>query len=173
MPRELFRRDRCEQGGDFPRLEDWTVTYRSDRNPAWSFEVELANVRTQSLSNQADITTSTPEITLENNSSRAEMVVNTADLEVGMVLSAQVVAYQDPITVDSVVTNNGRGSARDIIVEVRPPEGCDVETSEIINPNGLQYSIIGTDVLSGAVRISIAHMDPNDSLYSTFTCTTT
>ncbi len=170
----VFKWDRCE--GDMPRLDDWTVTYRSDRNPAWSFEVELADICTQSLSNQAEISTSTPEITLDNNSSRAEMVVNTADLAVELSVSPHVVSPASQIAdggvirVDAAIMNNGPGSARDIIVEMRPPEGCEIDTSEVINPDGLSLTLLGTDQFSGAIRIAINSMEANEGLFATFDC---
>src|SRR5690606_38530185 len=118
----VFKWRDCNSGT--PRLDDWTITYQTDKNPAWGFEVELEDICATSLDNQAEITTSTPEVTLTNNTSRASMSVNSADLRASLDLEESVVAPFDPIAGIIRVENLGPGDAREVEVSAALPEGC-------------------------------------------------
>ncbi len=115
-----------------PSLDDWTVTYVTDKNPSWSFEVEVGDVCTTNISNQAEITTTTPETNYSNNASRTSISVNTADLAAYTYLWNSVVGPPDSIDGDLIlweawIENLGPGPARDVEVVITLPENCFLE----------------------------------------------
>lgn len=68
-----------------PELYGWTVTYKTDVRPTFSFEVTVDGplpVTQSVISNDVDIGTTTPEITLTNNQDHAVIQVRRTDLEI-------------------------------------------------------------------------------------------
>ncbi len=152
-----------------PRLNDWTLSYTTDRNPAWGFEVELADVCTPGIENEADISTSTPEISLANNASRATMSVNTADLGVAIELDATVVGEGDTISGTLVITNAGPGTAIDADVLLSVPEGCDgfeADLSAFANTSAY-------DPYLDELQVHVATLLADTTLRVPFECTNT
>ncbi|MFO0746273.1 MAG: HYR domain-containing protein [Myxococcota bacterium] len=156
-------------GSGTPRLDDWTVTYQTDKNPSWGFEVELGDVCTTSVSNAADIATSTPEITLANNSSRTSMSVNTADLAATVDLDATVVRPGELLSGDVTFANLGPGTAKDVDIMLQLPERCGTPTvaygTGIIVSNGFYDA--GANTYHG----TLARLDAGQALTAHFTCT--
>ncbi|MCC6623573.1 MAG: DUF11 domain-containing protein [Deltaproteobacteria bacterium] len=119
-----------------PRLEDWTVTYHTDKNPSFSFEAELDDACRQVVGNTVDVTTSTPEVTDANNSSAVVMSVNNADLAVAITVDEAVIDPTDPqgdgrLHYAAMIENRGPGTAREAWVTLRMSPGCDPMTADV------------------------------------------
>jgi len=158
-----------------PRLDDWAVNYQTDRNPSWGFDVELADICTQSISNEADITTSTPEITLSNNKSRTSMSVNTADLSVALNLDQAVVGIggEDYISGTLDIDNAGPGDARDVDVLGQLPEGCGDAVYDVEFDNGDFDYALAFDDATGQALISFPTFPANGIVSIYFECAST
>jgi len=178
----VFQWSACSNPGDTPRLDDWTVTYHTDKNPSWGFDVELADVCLTNISNSADISTTTPEISIANNTSVTSMSVNTADIKATMDLVNTVVAPPDPASSDDNVTgtatisNAGPGAARDVAVELRLPFGCTLLPASVVtvaNPVNLVIAGISQDNFTNTIRFRLPQLPANANLSVTYTCVNT
>ncbi len=155
-------------GGETPRLDGWSVSYQTDKNPSFSFEVELADICTTNISNTADITTSTPEITLSNNTSTANLSVNTADLALTMDVDQGVVAPGLFLDYEMVAVNDGPGIARDVTLTVTAPFGCidlDVQVDTDLVVTNDAY-----DAATNTYTMLVAEMPLQSEVYLLATC---
>jgi uncharacterized repeat protein (TIGR01451 family) len=110
----------CEDYGK-PYLDDWTVVYATDKNPSFSYQVGVADVCQTSLNNTATVTTSTPEITTENNRSSVTSPVNTADLQVAVAADRTAVLVGDDVQYTVSWSNRGPGRARGAVLTTTLP----------------------------------------------------
>ncbi|MFO0748591.1 MAG: MopE-related protein [Myxococcota bacterium] len=159
----------------FPRLDDWTVTYQTDKNPTWSFQAQLDSACRTSISNTAEIATSTPEITQSNNSSSVSMTVNTADLALDYKVDKAVVQPCEPLiapcgpqndlTYSATLENKGPGTAHASVVSLSLPAGCSdgsvmwtggVEPQQVL-PDPAGYQAFFGDLAPGASATFSAH----------------
>ena len=103
----------CQIGGSVA-LEGWQVIYRTDRQPSFSFEMQIADYCQTTLRNEVSIATSTPEITESNNTASAEIGIQTTDVGVVARVSQASAAVGDALTWTFDVTNAGPYTARDV-----------------------------------------------------------
>ncbi|MFT7579118.1 MAG: putative repeat protein (TIGR01451 family), partial [Myxococcota bacterium] len=105
------------------RLDALSVQYQTDRNPSIGFQLEVADRCQQSITNTAQISTSTPEVTSSNNSSSATISVETVDVEVSIEADRGTLAEGEDVTYLVTVTNNGPGAADGMVVTLTSPPG--------------------------------------------------
>jgi uncharacterized repeat protein (TIGR01451 family) len=160
----------CSVGSsDTPRLLDWKVTYRTDKNPSWGFDVEVADMCMTSVTNSSDISTATPEITTSNNTSDATMSVNTADLVVALELESNVVSPGDYIYGEAEISNAGPGTARDVYFWMEPPDGCEFSYADLDSVISVDYFDYGVDYIE-AQFYDVPFMDGEPVATVSFEC---
>lgn len=99
---------------DTERLAGWTVSYQGTERPSLGFTAQVEQVCQRTITNTATISTSTPELTSDNNLSSVTVPVATADLAVSLTSTRTVV---DPLVDASfalsvTLTNTGSNVAR-------------------------------------------------------------
>src|SRR5690606_6565004 len=126
----------------------WTVIYETDRAPQVRFQATVDDRCTTSITNRAEISTVTPEISTENNAGEASIAVNRADLAVTYETDKSVVAPAldgpgEAFVITATLTNEGPGTAVDVDWTVQLPEG--VEGDATLTPPGLPGVMGPTD----------------------------
>ncbi|MFO0749416.1 MAG: HYR domain-containing protein [Myxococcota bacterium] len=109
--------------GQETSLDSWSVLYRTDIDPSFSYRVEVPDLCQASFDNTATIATSTPEITQANDSSTATVAIATTDIAVSITPSAGTVVQYDNIGYSVTVENKGASVAKDVVLTLSLPAG--------------------------------------------------
>ncbi len=159
---------------DTPSLDEWSVTYETDRPPEFTFEVTVDDFCQPQITNKVDISTSTPEITAENNHSEASIPLNTADLAVEVTASAAVVSpaegcdgfcpIADDINFVTLLTNEGPGVSRDVVLSITPPDGFQPFGDPQFDGTLVAY----TEYVDGNFTIHFNAFQPGDQFEATW-----
>jgi len=173
----VFKWERCVSG--IPALQAWGVTYETNRPPQFTFEVTVDDYCQPKITNKVDITTSTPEITTENNHSEVSIPLNRADLEVAVSANVSVTTpatctgctnIDSYVEYSALLTNNGAGTSRDVEFTFRMPDQDDFA----YNPYGA--NVVGDLGASwyhypdgpGNVTVVINAFDPGEEILITW-----
>ncbi|MFT7581790.1 MAG: putative repeat protein (TIGR01451 family), partial [Myxococcota bacterium] len=153
-----------------PVLDSWTVLYTTDQNPSFTVDVQVADVCQTSVTNTAQISTGTPEITTANNQSSASIAVETADMDVAVVSDVGAVELGNTVTFTVAWQNLGPGVARAATLSYTPPgedtivvplgdlaPGESGEETIVVTPDSEQYS--AGDVLAVAASANSRTID--------------
>ncbi len=105
------------------RLDAWRVSYRTDRNPSVAFQAEVLDLCQATITNTADIVTTTPEVTSDNNVGAATLPVRTSDLSVAVTADKSIVAEGETVALTVTWANAGPSAARDARVALALPTG--------------------------------------------------
>ncbi|MFO0744902.1 MAG: MopE-related protein [Myxococcota bacterium] len=113
----------CGAGNGAPTdfLDDWSVLYRTDKNPTVDFQVEVQNVCQESIVNSVNISTDSPEITSSNNQAEATIGVERVDVGVTLTADRGTAVHQQTVSYTVHVTNDGPGVGHDIAVKLFVP----------------------------------------------------
>ncbi len=107
-------------GAAMPALLDWTVLYQTDQNPSVTFDAAVNPACVTSIANTATVTTVTPEISEDNDSSTATIGVQPADLQVSLAVTPSVVHPGETVTLTATITNDGPGPIADATGSMGP-----------------------------------------------------
>lgn len=174
----------CQIGGSVA-LNGWQVIYRTDRQPSFSFEMEIADYCQTTLRNEVSIATSTPEITGSNNTASAEIGIQTTDVAVTARVSQASAAVGDPLTWTFEVTNAGPYTAREVRLVTSPIAGTTATAQTFVvgtlAPNTTRsYTVNGTVTEAGSgvalvanASVTTASIDCGDGNDSASTSTIT
>ncbi len=113
-------------------LDEWSVLYRTDRNPNFGFQLEVSDACQTSITNTATVATSSIEVTQSNNTSSAESAVQTVDVGVEISVDLGTAASGDSLVYEVEVTNYGPGDATDIRLEIAFPTEVGVNRTRLI-----------------------------------------
>ncbi|WP_181366336.1 DUF7507 domain-containing protein [Albidovulum aquaemixtae] len=127
--------------------------------------------RGTTITNNAAVTTSTPETDTTNNSvSRATPVANPAlDLQVGKTESVDPVAVGDLTVYSLTVTNNGPSSAENVVVTDQMPPALISYQSHTVPAGGVCSSVPAANSLGGTLTCSFATIPSGQSRVITIT----
>ncbi len=130
-PGKIWFWERCSVG-DTPTLDAWAVTYETNKPPSFQVAVTVDDYCQDQITNRVEISTSTPEITTDNNFSEVSVSLNKADLGV-VVTASDFVVSPDSWLCDgpcgtsldfaAVYTNHGPGISRDVYTYFEVPGG--------------------------------------------------
>ena len=139
----------CFEVSQEARLDAWSVIYQTDRNPSFSFQVEVEDSCRTSVTNTATVATTSPEITSQNNSSSATIGIATADIAVDIDVDKGTAAFGETLTYTVTVTNHGPNTAEGASIAVVLPAdvtGNDLSQSLGDMPAGTsqEFTLTGT-----------------------------
>ncbi|MBL8788257.1 MAG: DUF11 domain-containing protein, partial [Deltaproteobacteria bacterium] len=121
-----FRLWGCPLASDGPAesLASWNVIYRSDAKPRIGFQARVDRVCQLEIANTATISTTSAQVSTDNDTSTARVNVATADLAVTVTTPMTVVRQDEPeLTVTVGIENRGPMAAKDVVVNLALPAG--------------------------------------------------
>ncbi|MEZ4265908.1 MAG: OmpA family protein [Myxococcota bacterium] len=140
----------CTSGSTLALL-DWSVFYRTDSSPFVSFQASVKDVCQTTIRNTADISTISPQISSDDDTSSAEIAVNTADLRVSVVPSVSAAQPNAPVTFTISWTNAGPGVARDVVLNYTVADELDDAGDYQVELGDLGPGETGTEVLNTSI----------------------
>lgn len=173
-PRSLGRVWIWREGAEItPRLDDWSVSYETDRPPSFTFEVSVDDVCQTEVINRVDVASTTPEIRESNNQGQASVAVNTANLQVVVTSDVDVVnpagfddsGWDDNVTFTATVTNLGPGTSKDVVVTLQAPPGLvDWYDGPSYESDDIPFDSFDYDSATGLTTVAVPLLQPGQAV---------